>query len=162
MGNGHTDPEVKQAYRSCGAAMTTLVLGMIGFAAWSLSGLPAVPASDDTVWLRIKHYALNRIVLVEGLEAAFMLLMAGILIVLCRRARTRSLQHIQEMNAKLRDDYQKTKKHESELQDANRDLQRFNAMATGREQRILELKDEVNTLLQEMQKPKRYNTTPAD
>jgi hypothetical protein len=66
------------------------------------------------------------------------------------------------MNAKLRDDYQKTKKHESELQDANRDLQRFNAMATGREQRILELKDEVNTLLQEMQKPKRYNTTPAD
>ncbi len=162
MGFHQTDPEIKNAYRSCNVAMTVFIMGMLGFAAWSLSVHQAEPGSEATLWLRIKNCALNRVTLIEGLETVYLLTMAGILIVLYRRARVRSLQHIQEINATLKQDFQKTKKHESELQEAMRDLQRFNAMATGREQRILELKDEVNSLLQELNRQKRYNTTPTD
>ncbi len=43
-----------------------------------------------------------------------------------------------------------------ELQNVNQDLERFNRAATGREQRIIELKKEVNKLAQELGKKQPY------
>ncbi len=88
--------------------------------------------------------------------------MSFILIGLYRRASIQSTHHMEELNAQLKQDFQRLKKHETELEDAIRDLERFNALATGREQRILKLKTEVNTLLQTMNQPKRYDTAPSE
>ena len=61
-----------------------------------------------------------------------------------------------EINIQLQRDYEKLKKHEHELQDAVKDLERFNAVTIHREERIIELKDEVNELLSEQNQPLRY------
>ena len=47
---------------------------------------------------------------------------------------------------------------EAELEDAIRDLERFNAITLGREDRIIGLKAEVNTLLEQMKRKKRYGS----
>jgi len=52
---------------------------------------------------------------------------------------------------------EKLAKQDAELKDAMDDLKRFNALAAGRETRIIELKTEVNALLAQQDKAKRYN-----
>ncbi len=42
------------------------------------------------------------------------------------------------------------------------DMERFNQLMRGRERRTLELKDEINELLDELGKPRKYRTTAAD
>lgn len=86
----------------------------------------------------------------------FLLLMAFPLIALYTRARVISSKQLADLNERLRQDVELQKKREIELKDAIHDLERFNAVAVGREGRIIELKAEVNTLLKQAGKPRRY------
>lgn len=83
--------------------------------------------------------------------------MAFPLIVLYHCAQARSSQETADLNTLLQQDFSKLKERETELEDAIHDLERFNAVAIGRESRIIELKAEVNTLLEQMKQHKRYN-----
>lgn len=87
----------------------------------------------------------------------FLYAMAFPLLVLYHRAQARSSQETADLNTLLQQDFHKLKEREAELEDAIHDLERFNAVAIGRESRIIELKAEVNTLLEQMKQHKRYN-----
>jgi hypothetical protein len=87
----------------------------------------------------------------------FLLIMAFPLIALYNRAQTTASRKMEELNTQLKQDFIKLKERETELEDAIRDLERFNAVAVGRESRIIDLKGEVNTLLEQMKRQKRYN-----
>jgi septal ring factor EnvC (AmiA/AmiB activator) len=84
--------------------------------------------------------------------------MAGLLITLYHRAQSKASQQMEELNSQLQNDCQKLKVRETELKEAIRDLERFNTVSVGRENRIIELKNEVNALLEEMNRTQRYNT----
>ncbi len=92
----------------------------------------------------------------------FLHLMAFPLIVLYARARLKSAKKLSELNKRLQQDVAKRSDRESELEDAIHDLERFNALVIGREGRIIELKAEVNTLLVQMKREKRYNVDHAE
>jgi hypothetical protein len=83
--------------------------------------------------------------------------MAFPLIVLYHYAQARLSQETADLNTLLQQDFSKLKEREAELEDAIHDLERFNAVSIGREGRIIELKAEVNTLLEQMKLTKRYN-----
>jgi hypothetical protein len=92
----------------------------------------------------------------------FLLLMAFPLAALFHRAKLRTSRQMDELNALLRKDVEQRKARETELEDAIHDLERFNAVTVGRESRIIELKAEVNTLLEQMDRKKRYNVTHVE
>ncbi len=143
--------EVQHSYRRFGWAVAFYVIGVLAFS--TLSYITHGRAAKS---------ALNQVAVIESLESVFMLAMAFVLIILYHRARAKSMHQVEDLNRKLKTDFQKLKEHESELEDAIHDLERFNALATGREQRILELKDEVNQLLQETNRPMRYQSASTD
>lgn len=87
----------------------------------------------------------------------FLLVMAYPLIALYNRARVTSSKKLAALNERLQQDVETGKKREIELQDAIHDLERFNSVAVGREGRIIELKAEVNALLKQAKRSKRYN-----
>ncbi|MCF7849229.1 MAG: hypothetical protein K9M45_10280 [Kiritimatiellales bacterium] len=95
-------------------------------------------------------------------KGLFFLLMAYPLMLLYSTAQQKSSRELAILNAQLRNDVEKRGKHEEELKDAIRDLERFNAVAVGRENRILELKTEVNKLLIELDRPIQYHAVPAE
>ena len=86
----------------------------------------------------------------------FLLAMAYPLIALYNRARAKSSKQLATLNERLQQDVEIQRKREVELKDAIHDLERFNAVAVGREGRIIELKAEVNTLLEQANRTKRY------
>ena len=92
----------------------------------------------------------------------FLLIMAFPLAALFHRAKQRTSKQVDELNALLRKDVEQRKAREVELEDAIRDLERFNAVTVGRESRIIELKAEVNTLLEQMNRKKRYTITHVE
>ena len=92
----------------------------------------------------------------------FLLAMAFPLILLYNRARTKTVRETADLNARLQQDVNNRKEREAELEDAIHDLERFNNVAVGRETRVIELKAEVNTLLEQMGRQKRYNTGHVD
>jgi hypothetical protein len=53
---------------------------------------------------------------------------------------------------------EKLRKHARELEESNADLTRFNQIATDRELRMIELKQEINALRREAGQPPRYAT----
>ncbi len=53
-------------------------------------------------------------------------------------------------------------KAEERLKRTLDDMERFNQLMRGRERRTLELKDEINDLLLELERPKKYRTTAED
>jgi hypothetical protein len=87
----------------------------------------------------------------------FLYVMAFPLIVLYNFAQAKSSRETADLHEMLQRDYATLKERESELEDAIRDLERFNTVAIGRESRIIELKAEVNTLLEQMKQQKRYS-----
>lgn len=93
----------------------------------------------------------------KGTASIFLLMLAVPLVVLYSRAQDRAAQQMAKLNARLQEDVEDQKEREDELKDAIRDLERFNAVTVGRENRIIELKAEVNTLLEQMNRKKRYN-----
>jgi hypothetical protein len=66
-------------------------------------------------------------------------------------------QQVQEVNNQLRTELDARKQAEKSLADHVEELTRFNRLAVGREQRMIELKQQVNQLLQEMGKPPAYD-----
>ena len=121
-----------------------------------------------SIWIYLEHRAVasaipaaqrgsfNRVALAEGFEGIFLFLMAFVLILLHSRAKAFFANREHEINIQLQRNYEKLKKHEHELQDAVKDLERFNAVTIHREERIIELKAEVNELLSEQNQPLRY------
>ncbi len=89
--------------------------------------------------------------------ALFLHVMAFPLILLYSRIHKKTAEKMTAINLQLKQDFIQQKEREAELEDAIQDLERFNAMAVGREDRIIELKSEVNTLLKQMKREKRYN-----
>lgn len=92
----------------------------------------------------------------------FLYAMAIPLIALYNRAQAKTARELADLNTRLQQDFDQQKIREAELEDAIGDLERFNAIALGREDRIVELKAEVNTLLEQMKRKKRYTTTPEE
>jgi len=88
--------------------------------------------------------------------ALFLHIMVFPMIALYNRAQTKTAQKMALLNARLQQDFIKQKDREAELEDAIHDLERFNTVTVGRETRIIELKAEVNTLLEQMKRQKRY------
>ncbi len=93
---------------------------------------------------------------------AFLLVMVVPLITLYNRAQKRAAKNLSEMNARLRKDVGQQRRREEELKDAIHDLERFNAVSAGRESRVIELKKEVNVLLEQLKRTKRYNIDRTD
>jgi hypothetical protein len=69
----------------------------------------------------------------------------------------RRAQQIQEVNNQLRTELDARKQAEKRLADHAEELTRFNRLAVGREQRMIELKQRINQLLQEMGRPAAYD-----
>lgn len=153
-----TPSRKKHPYGSFALVVTLYVLAVAAFSTWSYfelqAGRPYPKPTEQYQKL------LARTALVEGTQALFLLIMPIPLIALYHRARSHTSRKEVQLNEKLESDFRTLKKHEAELQDAILDLERFNALATGREERILELKIEVNALLMELNRPKRYETAP--
>jgi flagellar basal body-associated protein FliL len=145
-----TKQSKEHPYHLFGAGVAIYILGAVSFSIWSAL---AHQGQEEV------H---NIYTLIEGLRNAFLLTMGFTLIMLYHRARRKCTRQQMELSAKLKNDYAKLKKQKSQLEDAVRDLERFNALVTGREERMLELKNEVNALLKEMGRPKRYHLTPDD
>jgi len=156
------NPEKKNPYRRCGMAMAIYTFGVTSFAALNISLHHTGMAANGGSVFCIGRFELSRIDLFECVETIFLLTMAFVFISQYRRAKSQSVQGIEEINLRLRLDYQKLQKNKTALEEAMRELERFNTMAMGREQRILELKSEVNALLQEANQAKRYNTALTD
>lgn len=91
-----------------------------------------------------------------------MLLLAIPLISLFSRTQKKAAEELSEMNIRLQHDVDLQQSREEELKDAISDLERFNAVSSGRETRIIELKNEVNELLQQLKRAKRYNIDKID
>lgn len=102
----------------------------------------------------------NRFVRTLAIQATatglFLLLMAFPLIFLYNRSQRKSAQKLTTLNAQLKFDFSKQKEREAELEEAIHDLERFNALSVGREMRMIELKVEINTLLEEMHRTQKY------
>jgi hypothetical protein len=145
-----TKQSKEHPYRLFGIGVAVYVAGAVGFSAWSAIAHQGQEA------------ARNIYPLIEGLRNAFLLTMGITLIMLYHRARRKCTCQQRALSAKLKSDFAKLKKQKTQLEDAIRDLERFNALATGREERMLELKNEVNALLQEFGRTKRYHLTPDD
>ncbi len=91
-----------------------------------------------------------------------MLVLAVPLIILFSRAQRSMAAHLAEKNEDLQNDVSRQKSRQEELQEAISDLERFTSVSTGRESRIIELKSEVNRLLREMGRKKRYTIDKID
>lgn len=97
------------------------------------------------------------------IQGFILLALAVPLIAMSNRAQAKTSMKLARLNDRMQQDMTKLTLQEAELKDAIKDLERFNAVAVGRENRIIELKAEVNALLQQQQEQKRYNqkhTTP--
>ena len=91
-----------------------------------------------------------------------MLLLAIPLIMLFNKTKKKTAAELSVMNVRLQHDVELQKTREAELKDAISDLERFNAVTAGRESRIIELKAEINTLLAQLNREKRYNIEHID
>ncbi len=89
--------------------------------------------------------------------ALFLHIMVFPLILLYSRTQKKAREETLVLNTRLQQDVARQKERETELKDAMHDLERFNTVAVGRETRVIELKAEINTLLEQMKRQKRYN-----
>jgi hypothetical protein len=125
------------------------------------------PAGDGIVFIATeKVESMNGLLRNQAVQETaaglFLLVMAVPLVVLYNRSHQRAAEELAELNARLQQEIEGQKTREEELKDAIHDLERFNAVSSGREDRIIELKAEVNELLKEMNRQPRYNTDKAD
>jgi hypothetical protein len=90
-------------------------------------------------------------------EGFFLLMMVFPLIVLFNQTHKKTAAELEHLNTLLQQDVELQKSREKELKDAIHDLERFNSVSAGRESRIIELKAEVNDLLQQLNQNDRYN-----
>ena len=122
------------------------------------TGLAFIVAKEmGSLHARLKKQAIDEIA-----SGALLLLLAIPLVVLYNSAQRRASMKLAELNKRLEQDVESQKSYAEELKDAIRDLERFNAVTTGREMRIIELKGEVNELCGQLNRTKRYNIDKTD
>lgn len=97
-----------------------------------------------------------------AVAGSIMLLLVILLVIIFRRTQRFATRDVVQMNQRLKAEIDLQKSKEAELKDAINDLERFNAVSAGRETRIIELKAEVNELLQQLNRSKRYNIDKID
>lgn len=112
--------------------------------------------------LSLTNKQLKKLVLQRSSAAVFLLLTAIVLAILFSRARNLTSAELSALNERLQLDVELLREREEELRDAIRDLERFSSVASGRESRIIELKNEVNELRTQMNRPKKYNIDRTD
>lgn len=157
------DPSVMEnPYRPYSIGVKICILGVIGFSLCSFLLLHESMDSRFAPIVHIKGYPLTPTALVVCAQLFFLLIMTCILIVLHRRGGRRCMELAEELSGRLTQELKKQKMREAQSEKTIRDLERFNAMAMGREERILELKHEVNTLMQEQGRPMRYTAAPTE
>lgn len=101
--------------------------------------------------------AINRLAIRTAGIGILLYIMAFPLILLYHCAQTRARRENAELHKRLREEFEQLRQREAELNDAISDLERFNRMTIGREERIIELKAEVNALLEQLNQSRRYN-----
>ncbi len=142
-------------YLALCAAVALYALGVIAYTAWHYVGIRKTlqelvePAHFDVMIPRLNSQVVVHGILTLGLALP--------VIFLFNRIRIKASRKQAELNRKMQRDMEKLAKQDAELKDAMDDLKRFNALAAGRETRIIELKTEVNALLAQQDKAKRYN-----
>ena len=72
--------------------------------------------------------------------------------------RALSLPGLATTNERLKSEIDAREKSDEELRRSNEDLKRFTDQIIGREERMIELKREVDALLSELGRPRRYET----
>ncbi len=98
----------------------------------------------------------------ETAAGLFLVIMALILVRLRNTIEKRAAEDLAVRNERLTQDLEGLRRREKELEATIHDLERFSAVATGREGRILQLKAEINNLLVQLNREKRYNSSQAD
>lgn len=96
------------------------------------------------------------------LASGALILLALPLVVVTRRTERLLTLESEALNARLMQDVSMQQTREKELREALSDLERFSSVSVGRESRIMDLKAEVNELLEQMHQGKRYNTESID
>lgn len=122
---------------------------------------------NGAVYLALQHSSVIEQELADQMlrltaAGAGLLILAVPLIILFSRSQKETASNLAEMNEHLQHDMELQKSREQELKDAISDLERFSSVAAGRESRIIELKSEVNELLEELSRDKRYNIDKID
>jgi len=158
MGNNRTDTTHNHAGKRFAGAVVLYLAGIMAFSGWSYYEHREILDQNTGMEEAMRREQINRTALVEGAEVLFLIAMLFPIIALYHQARARSLHQVEALNTKLKHDNDQLKAHDTELEAAIQDLERFNALANGRELRIIELKSEVNTLLEKLNQPKRYTT----
>lgn len=125
-------------------------------------------SSDDGYAILVAHsmddinQPMHTLVLRTVAIGLFLYAMAFPLIALYNRTQMKSSKETAKLNAQLQQDFIQLKEREAELEDAIHDLERFNSVALDREGRVIQLKAEVNTLLEQTGRQKRYNIDHVD
>lgn len=113
-----------------------------------------------------KSSVINQELAGQALRTSFaglgMLALAIPLILIFSQYQRKAAAELSDMNDRLQHDVELQHTREEELKDAISELQRFNAVTAGRESRVIELKAEVNTLLEKLNREKRYNIERTD
>lgn len=109
--------------------------------------------------LKSKQYAL---LLLEASKALFYIAAIMLSIVFYASATKEKLRELNACNRELEEELQHLREKEKKLREIIRDNDRFNALTLRREERIILLKSEVNQLLAQMQREKRYNVDKTD
>lgn len=140
-------------------ASAIYVIGVVAYCAWSYGQYRYATSHHGEPTDSMLHEQAIRTI-----AGGFFLLAAAFfpMLSLYRHAQAMAARATARHNRKLQQDMERQKQREAQLKDAMRDLERFNAMAVGRENRIIELKGEVNTLLEQMNQKKRYNIDKVD
>jgi hypothetical protein len=110
-----------------------------------------------------KHMAMHPGDAISAVVSGIALILLALPLVIITRKTERVLTlETEALNTRLKQDVAQQKNREKELKEAISDLERFNAVSAGRESRVIELKTEVNELLQQMNLEKRYNIEQTD
>lgn len=104
----------------------------------------------------VVHHELTDLILQLSIAGLTMVALTIPLILIFSQCQRKTAKERSDMNARLQRDIKLQAIREEELKDAINELKRFNAVTVGRESRIIELKTEVNTLLEKLNREKRY------
>ena len=125
----------------------------------------AIDANRGTAWVVARNITdlapLMQTQLIRSISSGFFLLIMVVpLIALYNRTQTKTSKQLNALNTKLQQEIETQKMKELDLRDAIHDLERFTALSVGREERVIELKVEVNALLKQAKQPPRYTVDP--
>lgn len=100
--------------------------------------------------------------LLESAHALFSIIAIVLSIVFYTEATKAKHEGLNARNKELQEELHLLQAKEKKLRDIIRDNERFNTLTLRREERVIQLKAEVNQLLAQMQREKRYNVDKMD